>query len=190
MAHTTATTADMLQCVIVTPEATELETPADFVALPLYDGEVGIAPGRSPLIGRLGYGELRVRYKNELIRYYVDGGFVQVADNVVSVLTNRACLASVLDPNAARRAAPHGPLSPCLWSRRVGHSRSARPPGPRPVPRGKPRELNSRLNFALATWSRAAAKPLAAVIPFRLFRSYRLEHILLGPPGNPFAERP
>ena len=102
MADTHSTTADILQCVIVTPEATELETPADFVALPLYDGEVGIAPGRSPLIGRLGYGELRVRYKNELIRYYVDGGFVQVADNVVSVLTNRAMLASVLDPNAAQ----------------------------------------------------------------------------------------
>jgi F-type H+-transporting ATPase subunit epsilon len=97
----TQTTADKLQCVVVTPEATELETPADFVALPLYDGEVGIAPGRSPLIGRLGFGELRVRYKNELIRYYVDGGFVQVADNVVSVLTNRALLASVLDRNEA-----------------------------------------------------------------------------------------
>lgn len=94
-------TSDQLQCIVVTPEATELDTPADFVALPLYDGEVGIAPGRSPLIGRLGYGELRVRYKNELIRFYVDGGFVQVADNVVSVLTNRSLLASVLDRNAA-----------------------------------------------------------------------------------------
>ena len=55
----------------------------------------------SPLIGRLGYGELRVRYKNELIRYYVDGGFVQVANNFVSVLTNRALLASVLERDAA-----------------------------------------------------------------------------------------
>jgi F-type H+-transporting ATPase subunit epsilon len=97
----THTIDSKLQCIVVTPEATELETPADFVALPLFDGEVGIAPGRAPLIGRLGYGELRVRYKNELIRYYVDGGFVQVADNVVSVLTNRALLASVLDSNAA-----------------------------------------------------------------------------------------
>ncbi len=97
----THTTSSTLQCIVVTPEATELETPADFVALPLYDGEVGIAPGRAPLIGRLGYGELRVRYKNDTIRYYVDGGFVQVANNVVSVLTNRALLASVLEPNAA-----------------------------------------------------------------------------------------
>jgi F-type H+-transporting ATPase subunit epsilon len=97
----THTTAEKLQCIVVTPEATELDTPADFVALPLYDGEVGIAPGRAPLIGRLGYGELRVRYKDGLVRYYVDGGFVQVADNIVSVLTNRAILASCLEKNDA-----------------------------------------------------------------------------------------
>jgi F-type H+-transporting ATPase subunit epsilon len=94
-------TSELLHCIVVTPEATELETAADFVALPLYDGEVGIAPGRAPLIGRLGYGELRVRCNHETIRYYVDGGFVQVANNVVTVLTNRALLASVLEPSAA-----------------------------------------------------------------------------------------
>jgi F-type H+-transporting ATPase subunit epsilon len=102
MAHTPATSST-LQCIVVTPEATALETPADFVALPLYDGEAGIAPGRAPLIGRLGYGELRVRYKNETRRYYVDGGFVQVADNVVSVLTNRAITASAVDAGAAEQ---------------------------------------------------------------------------------------
>ena len=30
------------------------------LALPLYDGEIGIAPGHSPMIGRLGYGEMRL----------------------------------------------------------------------------------------------------------------------------------
>ena len=45
---------------VVTPETTLLETSAQFVALPLYDGELGVAPGHSPFIGRLGYGELRV----------------------------------------------------------------------------------------------------------------------------------
>lgn len=93
---------DTLHCIVVTPEATELDAPADFVAVPLYDGEVGIAPGRAPLIGRLGYGELRVRYKNERTRYYVDGGFVQVANNVVSILTNRAVLANAVDRQAAQ----------------------------------------------------------------------------------------
>ena len=45
-----------LSCLVVTPERTVLEAEADFIALPLFDGEIGIAPGRSPLIGRLGYG--------------------------------------------------------------------------------------------------------------------------------------
>jgi len=96
-AHTTGT----LQCIIVTPEPTALDTPASFVALPLFDGEAGVAPGRAPLIGRLGYGELRVRRGDKTQRFYVDGGFVQVADNVVSVLTNRAVPAERLDATAA-----------------------------------------------------------------------------------------
>ena len=82
--------ADQLTCVIVTPEQTAFDEPVDFVALPLYDGEVGILPGRAPMIGRLGYGELRIRQGSRTRYFYIDGGFAQVADNVVSVLTNRA----------------------------------------------------------------------------------------------------
>jgi F-type H+-transporting ATPase subunit epsilon len=91
-----------LNLIIVTPESTVLETAADFVALPLYDGEIGILPGRAPLIGRLGYGELRIETGGQTTRFYVDGGFVQVADNVISVLTNRAVPASALDAKVAR----------------------------------------------------------------------------------------
>src|SRR5438874_12797820 len=96
-----STTAGTLQCIVVTPETTVLDTSADFVALPLFDGEVGVAPGRAPLIGRLGYGELRVRTGTNTRRYYCDGGFVQVADNIVSVLTNRAVPVERLDSVAA-----------------------------------------------------------------------------------------
>jgi F-type H+-transporting ATPase subunit epsilon len=90
-----------LTCTVVTPEQTALETKADFVALPLFDGEIGIAANHSPLIGRLGYGEMRIKAGGATTRYYIDGGFVQVADNVVSVLTNRAVPAEKLDAAAA-----------------------------------------------------------------------------------------
>jgi F-type H+-transporting ATPase subunit epsilon len=90
-----------LTCTVVTPEQTALETKAEFVALPLFDGEIGIAPNHSPLIGRLGYGELRIKSGGQTASYYVDGGFVQVADNVVAVLTNRAVPVKSLDPAAA-----------------------------------------------------------------------------------------
>src|SRR5215469_1283588 len=90
-----------LQLVVVTPEATVLDEAAQFVALPLYDGEIGIAPLHSPMIGRLGYGEMRVKHGDRVSRYYVDGGFVQVVDDVVSVLTSRAVPAGALDAGVA-----------------------------------------------------------------------------------------
>jgi F-type H+-transporting ATPase subunit epsilon len=93
-----------LRCVIVTPEKSVLDESADFVALPMFDGELGVMPGRSPLIGRLGAGELRIRRGNQTQRYYVDGGFAQIRGNVVSVLTQRAVSARDIDRAAAQRA--------------------------------------------------------------------------------------
>jgi F-type H+-transporting ATPase subunit epsilon len=93
-----------LQCVVVTPVQALLDEPADFVALPMYDGELGVLPGRAPLIGRLGYGELRVRQGARTQRFYVDGGFAQVRANVVTVLTGKAVAATEISPDAAARA--------------------------------------------------------------------------------------
>ena len=90
-----------LQCVVVTPEATVLDEQVTFVALPLYDGEIGLAPGHSPMIGRLGYGEMRLSSGTATRKYYVDGGFVQVANNVVSVLTSRAMPADQVNAQIA-----------------------------------------------------------------------------------------
>src|SRR5215468_855738 len=100
----TATSSRFLQCVVVTPERAVVDEEADFVALPLYDGEIGILPGRAPLVGRLGYGELRVRYGGQTKRFFVDGGFVQVRANVVTVLTPRAVPAEQINPAAAEQA--------------------------------------------------------------------------------------
>src|SRR6266850_1897653 len=93
-----------LQCVVVTPERAVLDEPVDFVALPMYDGELGVLPGRTPLIGRLGYGELRIRNGEQTRRYFVDGGFAQVRSNVVTVLTPRAIKAEEINPQAAADA--------------------------------------------------------------------------------------
>jgi F-type H+-transporting ATPase subunit epsilon len=93
--------AEPITCTVVTPEQTALEIKADFVALPLFDGEIGIAANHSPLIGRLGYGEMRIKSGGQTVAYYVDGGFVQVADNVVAVLTSKAVPAKSLDPATA-----------------------------------------------------------------------------------------
>jgi F-type H+-transporting ATPase subunit epsilon len=79
-----------VRCTVVTPERTVLDETVDFVAVPMYDGELGVAPGRVPLIGRLGTGELRTRKSGTICRFFVDGGFVQVRENTVTILTARA----------------------------------------------------------------------------------------------------
>jgi F-type H+-transporting ATPase subunit epsilon len=67
----------------------------------MYDGELGVLPGRAALIGRLGPGELRTRTGETVKRYFVDGGFAQVRDNIVTVLTPRAVPAASINRQEA-----------------------------------------------------------------------------------------
>src|SRR5437899_3433709 len=93
--------SNALQCVIVTPERAVLDEQADFVALPMFDGELGVAPGRSAMIGRLGIGEMRVKHGNSTKKYLIDSGFAQIRANVVTVLTAKAIPATELKADAA-----------------------------------------------------------------------------------------
>jgi F-type H+-transporting ATPase subunit epsilon len=106
MADTHASTSGgkTLKCVVVTPERAVLEQDAEFVALPMFDGELGVMPGRAPLIGRLGIGELRVKSGHEVTHLFVDGGFAQVRANVVTVLTPSAQTVAEIKPDAVREA--------------------------------------------------------------------------------------
>lgn len=79
-----------LKCVVVTPEKTEIDREVDSLVLPLYDGAMGVLSGRAPLIGRLGYGPLELTDGSSTEHYFVDGGFAQVENDVVSILTGRA----------------------------------------------------------------------------------------------------
>ena len=63
----------------------------------MLDGERGILAGHAPMIGRLGPGEMRVNVGGSTERFYVDGGFVQIADNAVSVLTGSSIPAGEID---------------------------------------------------------------------------------------------
>ena len=92
-----------LRLVLVTPETTLLDEPVEALRFPLFDGQIGILPGRAPLVGRLGYGELVVETGEKRKSYFVDGGFVQVKGPVVSLLTNRALLSDQLDPAEAEQ---------------------------------------------------------------------------------------
>jgi F-type H+-transporting ATPase subunit epsilon len=121
--------SESLRCVVVTPERALLDEPADFVVVPLYDGELGVLPGRLPLVGRLGFGELRLKQGQTVRRFYVDGGFAQVRKNVVTVLTTRALKPEEIDVAAAQRALSpeHAPaLTPAAQEARTKAQERAR----------------------------------------------------------------
>ncbi len=91
-----------LKCVVVTPEKAVLDEPADFVVVPMFDGELGVAPGRLPIIGRLGFGEVRITQAGTIKHLFIDGGFVQIRGNVVTLLTSKAVFAKDINVGAAQ----------------------------------------------------------------------------------------
>ena len=93
--------ARQLQLVLVTPEKTLLDEPVQALRFPLYDGQIGVLPGRAPVVGRLGYGELKISTAEGDRSFFVDGGFVQVKGSVVSILTNRSMPVDEINPGEA-----------------------------------------------------------------------------------------
>ncbi len=81
-----------LRIVIVTPERAVLDDKADFVVLPMVDGELGVLPQHAPLIGRIGQGDLRITKEGVVTKWQIAGGFAQVRKDVVTVLTEKAAV--------------------------------------------------------------------------------------------------
>jgi len=80
----------MLKVSVISPEAVLYQGETDSVVAPAFDGEVGILTGHAPMMTLLGKGVLRLGGGQ---RFNVDGGFLQVVDNAVRVVTERASTA-------------------------------------------------------------------------------------------------
>ena len=96
-----------VRCVITTPESTVLDTRAEFISVPLFDGQRGIGRGHAPFVGRLGAGEVRIVGEQggpaDAVRsLFMEGGFVEVGHDAVTVITQRAVPAEKVDAAAAR----------------------------------------------------------------------------------------
>jgi len=91
------------QLAVVTPEAAVLDIEASFVALPAHDGEIGVLRNRAPLLIKLDVGLLRAETADGTQRLYVDGGFAEMIDNRLTVLTEDARDPGELDRGAAEQ---------------------------------------------------------------------------------------
>ena len=80
----------MLNVSVISPEAILYEGTTDSIVAPAFDGQVGILTGHAPMMTLLGKGVLRLSEGAGERTFSVEGGFLQVADNVVRVVTERA----------------------------------------------------------------------------------------------------
>lgn len=93
--------SESFHCSVVTPERAVLECEAKFVALPAWDGEVGILKGRAPLLCKLGIGRLRIETPDEKHVLFVDGGFAEMLGDQLTILTEDARAPEELDRETA-----------------------------------------------------------------------------------------
>ena len=80
----------MLKVSVISPERTLFDGDATQVVAPAYDGEVGILTGHAPMMALLGRGTLRITESGGERRFAVEGGFLQVVDDQVRVVTEKA----------------------------------------------------------------------------------------------------
>ena len=96
-----------LQVELVSPERILFSGEADMVVCRTEGGgEIAFLTGHAPFVGALGIGTVRVKPTGGGAeeRAAVHGGFVEVKDNRVTVLSDVAELASQIDVERARRA--------------------------------------------------------------------------------------
>ena len=79
-----------LKVSVISPERVLFEGSARAVSAPAFDGEMGILPMHAPLMTLLGKGTLRLETAEGERRFNVEGGFLQVVDDQVRVVTENA----------------------------------------------------------------------------------------------------
>jgi F-type H+-transporting ATPase subunit epsilon len=90
-----------LQLDVVTPTERLISVACEEVRAPGSDGGFGIRPGHAPLMSGLGAGVLTYVADGVAHSYALAGGFLEVAENRVTVLADYAEPVASIDPVAA-----------------------------------------------------------------------------------------
>ncbi|MFZ5597547.1 MAG: F0F1 ATP synthase subunit epsilon [Bacillota bacterium] len=89
---------------IVTPEKKVFSGDVRFVVAPGELGQLGFLPNHAPLMSGLKIGLLKVEQEGKTFKVAVSGGFVEVANNKVTILADTAERDDEIDRERAERA--------------------------------------------------------------------------------------
>jgi F-type H+-transporting ATPase subunit epsilon len=98
--------ANTIHVEVVSAEASIFSGDAEFIVLPGVMGELGIYPKHTPLITQIKPGTVRIKIPGQTEEQviFVQGGFLEVQPDVVTVLSDTAIRARDLDEAKALQA--------------------------------------------------------------------------------------
>ena len=83
----------MLKVSVISPESVLFDGEVASVVAPAFDGEVGILQNHAPMMTLLGKGSLRLGGSGADKTFNIEGGFLQVVENNVRIVTEKATAA-------------------------------------------------------------------------------------------------
>ncbi|SDM53486.1 F0F1 ATP synthase subunit epsilon [Sediminibacillus halophilus] len=89
---------------VVTPDGPVMEDAFEMVSLKAENGELGILHGHIPLVAPLSIGAIRLKGQDDTKRLAVNGGFVEVRPDKVTILAQSAEKPDEIDVERARKA--------------------------------------------------------------------------------------
>ena len=93
-----------LKLEVITPERVALQDESTSVIVPGVDGELGIWPNHAPLLAGLKPGVISYKTASGTEKLVVSGGFVEVANNTISVIAPAAENSTEIDFTRAEEA--------------------------------------------------------------------------------------
>ncbi len=100
-----------LQLKVVTPEKEIFSDTVDQVNVSTADGEIGILPHHTNLMAKVVPGELRIKKGAKVDVLAVGEGFLQVTDNVLTVMTDMAIGEEAINEKAVEEAKKRAELA-------------------------------------------------------------------------------
>jgi len=89
---------------VITPDRIAIDEQADAVRLPGLDGSIGILPRHAHMVAALDAGELIYRTGTKEETLFVAGGFAEVRDGTVRVVSQAGELPTEIDEERAKAA--------------------------------------------------------------------------------------
>ncbi len=93
------------RCTVITPNSQVLDQDVTAATIPAWDGQIGLLKQRAPLLVKLGLGSMRLDVPGgKSQRLFVGGGFAQMKDDRLTLLTDEAIPTGEIDTQAAQAA--------------------------------------------------------------------------------------